>query len=59
MLESTNFHRFCFSNETSCLPSNLNVITNAIEKAKKQKRNALLMLVNFEGSNRFVAVEIF
>ncbi len=39
--------------------SDLNVITNAIEKAKKQKRNALLMLVNFEGSNRFVAVEIF
>ncbi len=39
--------------------SNLNVITNAIEKAKKQKRNALLMLVNFEGTDRFVAVEIF
>ncbi|MDC3096597.1 DegQ family serine endoprotease [Alphaproteobacteria bacterium] len=39
--------------------SDLNVISNAIEKAKKQKRNALLMLVNFEGSNRFVAVEIF
>ncbi len=39
--------------------SDLNVITNAIEKAKKQKRNALLMLVNFEGADRFVAVEIF
>ena len=39
--------------------SDLNVITNAIEKAKKQKRNALLMLVNFEGTDRFVAVEIF
>ena len=39
--------------------SDLNVISNAIEKAKKQKRNALLMLVNFEGVDRFVAVEIF
>ncbi len=39
--------------------SDLNIISNAIEKAKKQKRNALLMLVNFEGSDRFVAVEIF
>ena len=39
--------------------SDLSVISNAIEKAKKQKRNALLMLVNFEGSDRFVAVEIF
>ena len=39
--------------------SDLNVITKAIEKAKKQKRNALLMLVNFEGNDRFVAVEIF
>ena len=39
--------------------SDLSIISNAIEKAKKQKRNALLMLVNFEGSNRFVAVEIF
>ena len=39
--------------------SNLSVISNAIEKAKKQKRNALLMLVNFEGTDRFVAVEIF
>ena len=39
--------------------SDLNVVTNAIEKAKKQKRNALLMLVNFEGTDRFVAVEIF
>ena len=39
--------------------SDLSVISKAIEKAKKQKRNALLMLVNFEGTNRFVAVEIF
>ena len=39
--------------------SDLSVISNAIEKAKKQKRNALLMLVNFEGNDRFVAVEIF
>ena len=39
--------------------SDLTVISNAIEKAKKQKRNALLMLVNFEGADRFVAVEIF
>ena len=39
--------------------SDLSVISNAIEKAKKQKRNALLMLVNFEGADRFVAVEIF
>ncbi len=39
--------------------SDLSVISNAIEKAKKQKRNALLMLVNFEGTDRFVAVEIF
>mgnify|MGYP001337446030 CR=1 FL=1 len=39
--------------------SDLSVISNAIEKAKKQKRNALLMLVNFEGVDRFVAVEIF
>ena len=39
--------------------SDLSVITDAIEKAKKQKRNALLMLVNFEGADRFVAVEIF
>ena len=39
--------------------SDLNVISNAIEKAKKQKRNALLMLVNFQGNDRFVAVEIF
>ena len=39
--------------------SDLNVISNAIKKAKKQKRNALLMLVNFEGADRFVAVEIF
>ena len=38
--------------------SDLSVISNAIEKAKKQKRNALLMLVNFEGTDRFVAVEI-
>ena len=38
--------------------SDLDVISNAIEKAKKQKRNALLMLVNFEGADRFVAVEI-
>ena len=38
--------------------SDLSVITKAIEKAKKQKRNALLMLVNFEGTDRFVAVEI-
>ena len=39
--------------------SDLSIISNAIEKAKKQKRNALLMLVNFEGTDRFVAVEIF
>ena len=39
--------------------SNISVVSKAIEKAKKQKRNALLMLVNFDGSNRFVAVEIF
>ena len=39
--------------------SDLNVISDAIEKAKKQKRNALLMLVNFQGTDRFVAVEIF
>ena len=39
--------------------SDLSVISNAIEKAKKQKRNALLMLVNFEGTDRFIAVEIF
>ena len=39
--------------------SDLSVISKAIEKAKKQKRNALLMLVNFEGTDRFVAVEIF
>ena len=39
--------------------SDLSIISNAIEKAKKQKRNALLMLVNFEGADRFVAVEIF
>lgn len=39
--------------------SDLSVVSNAIEKAKKQKRNALLMLVNFEGTDRFVAVEIF
>ena len=39
--------------------SDLNVISDAIEKAKKQKRNALLMLVNFQGADRFVAVEIF
>ena len=39
--------------------SDLNVISNAIEKAKKQKRNALLMLVNYQGTDRFVAVEIF
>ena len=39
--------------------SDLNIISNAIEKAKKQKRNALLMLVSFEGTDRFVAVEIF
>ena len=39
--------------------SDLSIISKAIEKAKKQKRNALLMLVNFEGTDRFVAVEIF
>ena len=39
--------------------SDLDVISNVIEKAKKQKRNAILMLVNFNGSDRFVAVEIF
>ena len=39
--------------------SDLSIISNAIEKAKKQKRNALLMLVNFEGTDRFVAVKIF
>ena len=39
--------------------TDLNVISEAIEKAKRQKRNALLMLINFEGNDRFVAVEIF
>ena len=37
----------------------ISIISKAIEKAKKQKRNALLMLVNFEGTDKFVAVEIF
>lgn len=39
--------------------NDVNIIVQAINTARKQKRNALLMLVNYNGSNRFVAVEIF
>jgi len=39
--------------------SNVDVISNAISTARKQKRNALLMLVNYNDSNRFVAIEVF
>ncbi len=37
---------------------NVNIIDQAIKNAKKQKRKAILMLVNTKMGNRFVAVEI-
>ncbi len=38
--------------------NDVKIISKAIDTARKQKRNALLMLVSYKGSNRFVAIEI-
>ena len=37
---------------------NLDVIEDAFKRAKKQKRKALLMLIQVKNEKRFVAIEI-
>ena len=38
--------------------NSLDIIDDAIKNAIKQKRKALLLLVNVEGKTRFVALEL-